>query len=84
MIDKASPRYKQDNKLADLGLNVVRIRSDISDVLVGELPGMNDPTILRIVGVTKHLCGVATGMLKLNKMYICTNGWLNIVMFAFP
>jgi len=62
LIDKSSPRHKRDNKLTDSGLIIHRIRADIKDVAVGQLPGVSDEKIHRIIGVAKHLCGSATDM----------------------
>lgn len=62
LIDKASHRHKQDNKLNKDCLLVERIRADISDLMISEVPLVQKAN--GIVGVSKHLCGAATGEIK--------------------
>lgn len=38
-----------------------RIRADIADLVLDKLDCINDAN--KVVGVTKHLCGAATGMI---------------------
>lgn len=59
LVDKASHRHKQDNKLDKESFTVNRIRADISDLMVAEIPLVKDSE--KVVGVSKHLCGAATG-----------------------
>lgn len=59
LVDRASHRHKQDNKVTETGV-VHRIRADIADLrldAVTECAGSE-----RLVGVGKHLCGAATDL----------------------
>jgi len=64
LIDKTSPKHKQDNKLkyddTDVKLNVVRIRAGIEDVELANIEAVK--VCENIVGVAKHLCGDGTGI----------------------
>nr|CAH7724761.1 unnamed protein product [Callosobruchus chinensis] len=60
LIEKASPKHKKDNKLARNSDSIKRIRADISDVVLDKLDNVEKSK--NIVGVTKHLCGVATDL----------------------
>lgn len=57
LIDKAALRHKKDNKL-DESHTVERIRADISDFDIRRYELIQRSK--QIVGVSKHLCGVAT------------------------
>lgn len=59
LIERASLRHKMDNKLDKSSGIVKRIRADIADLVLEKLDAVKDAK--RIVGVTKHLCGDATG-----------------------
>lgn len=59
LVEKASPKHKKDNKLAKTTDKVQRIRADISDLVLDKLDVISKTQ--HIVGVTKHLCGGATG-----------------------
>lgn len=59
LIDRASMRFKMDNKCADRSA-MHRVRADIADLdldLVPEVKGKD-----WIVGISKHLCGAATDL----------------------
>ncbi|EDO46123.1 predicted protein [Nematostella vectensis] len=62
LIDRASNRYKFDSchKRGDNGPDFKRVLLDIEHLNLGELPHLGDKT-RRIVAVSKHLCGTATG-----------------------
>lgn len=62
LIERSSPKHKRDNKLDKTTDKVIRIRADIADLLLGEVPQLSKTRA--IVGVTKHLCGDATGEFK--------------------
>lgn len=59
LVDRASHRHKQDNKVADRNA-VHRIRADISDFVIGKLPECSGAK--NVIGVSKHLCGAATDL----------------------
>lgn len=59
LIERASQRHKYDNKLDKTNGQIHRIRADIADVLLEKVNLISDSKCL--VGVTKHLCGAATG-----------------------
>lgn len=62
MIDKSSPRHKHDNRYKVDGqshMSIDRIRADIADVDLGQVPLVRNNR--RLVGTGKHLCGAATG-----------------------
>lgn len=61
LVDRSSPRHKNDNKLKneDNSVNVIRIRSDIADISLKKIKEVK--TSKHIVGIAKHLCGAATG-----------------------
>lgn len=59
LVERASPKHKRDNKLDKTSYKVQRVRADISDLLLDKLEIINGSE--NIIGVTKHLCGEATG-----------------------
>lgn len=59
LVERASLRHKLDNKLDKTKTNVHRIRADIADLVLDEVDVVRKS--VNIVGVTKHLCGDATG-----------------------
>jgi len=62
LVDKASHRHKFDNKLKDdNSLNISRIRADIQDLVLDQIPQIKD-TPGSVIGVSKHLCGAATDL----------------------
>jgi len=62
LVDKASHRHKFDNKLKeDATHNVSRIRADIQDLVIDQIPQIKD-TPGAVIGVSKHLCGAATDL----------------------
>lgn len=63
LVDRSSHRHKKDNKLKneDNPLNVKRIRVDIADLKLNKVEEIGENC--SIVGVAKHLCGSATGIL---------------------
>lgn len=75
LIEKASPKHKKDNKLDKTDDKVQRIRADISDLVLDELDLVNKSE--NIVGVTKHLCGAATGEPKKSLKIRSLNLFLN-------
>lgn len=59
LVDRASHRHKQDNKVTEADV-VHRIRADIADL---RLQGLAECAAAeRLVGVGKHLCGAATDL----------------------
>lgn len=58
LVERASHRHKQDNKLDKSDGKVLRVRADIEDLVLKKVEATTDK---KVVGVTKHLCGVATG-----------------------
>ncbi|KRT83532.1 hypothetical protein AMK59_4663 [Oryctes borbonicus] len=59
LIERASLRHKMDNKLDKSSGKVQRIRADIGDLVLQHVETLK--RVKGIVGVTKHLCGDATG-----------------------
>lgn len=59
LVDRASHRHKQDNKVTDRNV-VHRIRADISDFVIDQLDECRQAK--HVVGVSKHLCGAATDL----------------------
>ena len=61
LVDKESHRHKFDNKLKDEvpEAEVLRIRADILNLVLGNVPGIKGETN-SVVAVSKHLCGAAT------------------------
>ncbi len=62
MIDRSSPRHKQDNRYKVDGkahASVHRLRADIADVDLSRVQAVQEAR--RLVGTGKHLCGAATG-----------------------
>lgn len=59
LVDKASLRYKKDNRIEDRN-SVQRIRADISDLNLDNLAAAQVAD--NIVAVGKHLCGGATDL----------------------
>ena len=62
-MDRESHRHKFDNRLKneDQDIKVSRIRTDIADLVLKEVPGIEDGG-RKVVGVSKHLCGAATDL----------------------
>ena len=63
MIDRSSPRNKQDNRYKVDGkahASVHRLRADIADVDLSRVEAIQEAR--RLVGTGKHLCGAATGI----------------------
>lgn len=58
VIDRASVRFKRDNKVDDRSI-VERIKVDIGDL---DITKVNFGSCKSIVGVSKHLCGGATDL----------------------
>lgn len=59
LVDRASHRHKQDNKVEERNV-VHRIRADIADLDVRQLDVC--AAAKHLVGVSKHLCGAATDL----------------------
>lgn len=59
LVDRASHRHKQDNKITDRDA-VHRIRADIADFVIQKLNECKQAK--HIIGVSKHLCGAATDL----------------------
>jgi hypothetical protein len=62
LVDRTSPRHKQDNKLLESDVKIERIRADIKDLVVGEIPAVLSESTKNVVGMSKHLCGAALGI----------------------
>lgn len=63
LVERASLRHKLDNKLDKSENNVFRIRADIADLVLNKVDIVKQSK--HIVGVTKHLCGGATGIISI-------------------
>lgn len=62
LIDRASHRHKSDNKLkGNVEANVLRIRADIADLDLSKIPLLQSSS-KEVVGICKHLCGMATDL----------------------
>lgn len=62
LVDRESHRHKFDNRLKDMTeVEISRIRVDIADLLLKEVPEVKNSG-KPVVGVSKHLCGVATDL----------------------
>lgn len=61
IIDRASLRHKQDNKILDKDM-VHRVRTDIADLDISKLKFSKMDNCKRIIAFGKHLCGGATDM----------------------
>lgn len=59
LIDRASMRFKMDNKCQDRS-TTHRVRADIADLDLSAVPEVKGKE--RIVGISKHLCGAATDL----------------------
>lgn len=59
LVDRASMRFKLDNKCEDRS-SVHRVRADIADLDLNQVPAVKDKEW--IVGISKHLCGAATDL----------------------
>ncbi|XP_058826188.1 tRNA:m(4)X modification enzyme TRM13 homolog [Topomyia yanbarensis] len=59
LVDKASHRHKQDNRIEDRQI-VYRIRADIADLVLRKLDMLQ--SCKSVIGVGKHLCGGATDL----------------------
>ncbi|KAK6629621.1 hypothetical protein RUM43_003438 [Polyplax serrata] len=84
LIDKASHRHKSDNKLKGVSpVSTERIRADIADVELAKVSLLRESKNA-VVGVTKHLCGIATD-LALRCIARGKSGGLNVagVVMAF-
>lgn len=60
LVERASHRHKQDNKLDKSEGKASRIRADIADLILSKVEAVE--TTKSVVGVTKHLCGDATDL----------------------
>lgn len=56
VVDRASLRHKRDNRLQQ---RAVRLRADLAHLALAAVPAVAGSRAL--VGLAKHLCGVATG-----------------------
>lgn len=63
LVDRASQRHKFDNKLKDSPSLCKRIRADIADLYLENIPDLH--LYKRVVAFGKHLCGSATGQSKI-------------------
>ena len=60
LVDRASQKHKFDRKLMEFPkFEVQRIRADIADLCLNLITTLH--AVKRIVTVSKHLCGSATG-----------------------
>ena len=59
LVDRASQRHKFDNKLKESPSICKRIRADIADLCLENVPDLH--LYKRVVSLGKHLCGSATG-----------------------
>jgi len=59
LVDRASQRHKFDNKLKESPSLCKRIRADIADLYLENIPDLH--LYKRVVALGKHLCGSATG-----------------------
>lgn len=59
LIDRASMRFKLDNKCKDRSI-IHRMRADIADLDLKAVEGVKGKD--QIVGISKHLCGAATDL----------------------
>lgn len=57
LVDRASLRHKRDNKLRER--TAERLRADLAHVALQRVPLVERCDA--VVGLAKHLCGVATG-----------------------
>lgn len=57
LVDRASLRHKRDNKLR--GRAALRLRADLAHLALERVPRV--AACRALVGLAKHLCGVATG-----------------------
>lgn len=60
LVERSSQRHKKDNKLDKSEHKSHRLRIDIADLLLEEVDLIKGYE--NVVGVTKHLCGDATGL----------------------
>lgn len=72
LVDKGSQRHKFDNKLDKVDGTIQRIRIDIADLILHEVDVVKRSK--GCIGVSKHLCGDATGILLVRnyKLVLCT------------
>jgi hypothetical protein len=70
LVDRASQRHKFDNKLKESPTLCKRIRVDIADLCLENIPDLH--LYKRVVSLGKHLCGSATGQSKIY-MYTARN-----------
>ncbi|XP_013197272.2 LOW QUALITY PROTEIN: tRNA:m(4)X modification enzyme TRM13 homolog [Amyelois transitella] len=56
LVDRAALRHKRDNKLR--GDRIARLRADLADLALEKVPIVKESQ--SVVGLAKHLCGVAT------------------------
>lgn len=61
LVERASPRHKYDNKTDKAVSQISRLRADIADLILSKVEVVEKSK--QVVGVTKHLCGDATGKL---------------------
>ncbi|XP_069694498.1 tRNA:m(4)X modification enzyme TRM13 homolog [Periplaneta americana] len=60
LVDRASQRHKFDNKLKDTSRHTERIRADIADLCLENIPSLL--AYKKVVALGKHLCGAATDL----------------------
>lgn len=70
LVDRASLRHKRDNKLR--ARTALRLRADLAHLALARVPAARAG--LALVGLAKHLCGVATGTRLLHPMYTLSRG----------
>lgn len=88
LVDKSSQRHKFDNKLDKIDGCIQRIRIDIADFVLHKVDVVQKSK--HIVGVSKHLCGDATGIYTYNIhqiscsfLFLCLNKSTNTNSVAF-
>lgn len=60
LVERASHRHKMDNKLDKSAGKVHRVKADIADLVLTRVDVVQRSDC--VVGLTKHLCGEATGL----------------------
>lgn len=70
LVERAAHRHKYDNKLDKSSGCVQRVRADIADLVLAKVEAVEKSK--GVVGVTKHLCGEATGK--------CIKNWEQVLM----
>jgi hypothetical protein len=59
LVDRASYRHKNENKLKGPEMNISRVRADIGDLYLRNVSFLD--SCQHVVAISKHLCGAATG-----------------------